>query len=92
MTPFARTGTPVTKCCGDPIVAPGRNTCAGTKNGACVFTITQNICVTVPVEFGATAVPGDTYVSCTGASADDVCTDCGEEPEDAGDTPVSIAV
>lgn len=30
----------------------------------------------VPVEFGAVASVGDTYVNCNGASASDICTDC----------------
>ena len=51
--------------------------CEGERNGACVFTITQDICVAVPVEFGATATVGDTFVNCNDASADDICTDCG---------------
>lgn len=48
------------------------------KNGTCVFTVSQNICVEVPVEFGAVAEVGDTYVSCSGATAEDICTDCGQ--------------
>lgn len=30
---------------------------------SCVFTIIQGICVAVPVEFGAVAIVGDTFVS-----------------------------
>jgi len=77
VTPYATTGSPVTSCCGDPIIVAGRKTCDGTKNGSCIFTITQRVCVAVPVEFGATAVPGDTYVDCIGSSADE-CVDCNE--------------
>lgn len=60
------------------IVTPGKSICDGVKNGTCVFTVGQNICVQVPVEFGAVAQVGDTYVSCNGATADDVCTDCNQ--------------
>lgn len=42
-----------TKCCGDPVVVSGDKPCAGKKNGVCTFTISQTICVEVPVEFGA---------------------------------------
>lgn len=77
VSPFAKTGATFTKCCGAPVVMPGKVTCAGEKNGSCVFTITQDICVAVPVEFGATATVGDTFVSCNAASADDICTGCG---------------
>ena len=43
VTPFAQTGVTVTKCCGDPVVTPGREVCGGIKNGSCFFTITQDI-------------------------------------------------
>ena len=52
VTPFAQTGMTTTKCCGNPVVTPGLEVCGGVKNGSCVFTITQDICVAVPVEFG----------------------------------------
>ncbi|MEG0765181.1 MAG: hypothetical protein RR403_03970 [Pseudoflavonifractor sp.] len=80
VTPFAETGTTITKCCGAPFVAAGKNTCGGTKNGVCTFTISQDICVAVPVSFGAVATVGDTYVSCISASAEDICSNCGEVP------------
>lgn len=76
VTPFAQTGATMTKCCGDPVVRQGRETCGGMKNGSCFFTITQDICVAVPVEFGAIATVGDTYVNCNGASEKDICSDC----------------
>ncbi len=78
VTPFAKAGATVTKCCGTTIVTPGKSICDGVKNGTCVFTVGQNICVQVPVEFGAVAQVGDTYVSCNGATVDDVYTDCNQ--------------
>jgi hypothetical protein len=86
VTPFARAQATVTKCCGAPVVTAGINTCGGTKNGTCLFTISQDICVSVPVAFGAAATVGDVYVTCNGASADDICTDCSasvSEPDTA---------
>ena len=71
VTPFAQTGTTTTKCCGSPVVTSGRKVCNGVRNGSCVFTISQDICVAVPVEFGS-------YTSCNGASDQDICTGCGE--------------
>ena len=65
VTPFAPTGVTMTKCCGEPVVTPGREVCGGLKNGSCVFTITQDICVAVPVEFGAIATVGDTSSAAT---------------------------
>lgn len=79
VTPFAHTGRTKTKCCGDPIVTSGDMPCLGKKNGVCAFTISQTICVEVPVEFGATADVGDTFVDCLGASAEDICIHCREE-------------
>lgn len=78
VNPFARTGATFTKCCGTPVVIPGKVTCEGERNGSCVFTISQDICVAVPVGFGATATVGDAFVNCIGASADDICTGCGQ--------------
>lgn len=80
VTPFAKAGATVTKCCGSPVVTPGREVCGGIKNGSCFFTITQDICVAVPVEFGAVAAVGDSYVSCNGSSEEDICADCGKIP------------
>ncbi|MEG0830640.1 MAG: hypothetical protein RSD88_08665 [Anaerovoracaceae bacterium] len=81
VTPFAKTGLTCTKCCGNPVVTSGKNTCGGIKNGTCAFTISQDICVAVPVDFGATAEVGDTFVSCNGADADDICANCDKRVE-----------
>lgn len=81
VTPFAHAGATVTKCCGDPVVVAGETPCSGKKNGVCSFTISQTICVEVPVNFGATAAVGDTFVDCLGASADDICINCKNEQE-----------
>ena len=81
--PYASAGETYTRCCGTPVVTAGQNTCGGTKNGTCVFTISQDLCMEVPVVFGATAEVGSTYVTCNGASAEDICTDCGEVTPEA---------
>lgn len=80
VTPFAQTGATLTKCCGEPVISSGNAVCSGVRNGACAFTISQNICVAVPVQFGATATVGDMYVNCGGATAEDVCTNCSAVP------------
>ncbi|MEG1790588.1 MAG: hypothetical protein RR230_08045 [Oscillospiraceae bacterium] len=93
VTPFAEAGITFTKCCGNAFVTPGKSTCSGLKNGSCFFTISQDICVEVPVSFGAIATVGDTFVSCNGASADNICAECDvipvkekpEKPEKAAD-------
>lgn len=91
VTPFAQAGATFTKCCGNPVVVPGKNTCNGTKNGACVFTINQDICVAVPIDFGAVATVGDTFVNCNNASAENDCANCNAIPI-LPDTPVTPIV
>lgn len=76
VTPYAQTGTTITKCCGGPVVTPGRIACEGVKNGSCVFTLSQDICVAVPVDFGAVATVGEAYVNCNNASSEDICSEC----------------
>ena len=78
VTPFVLPGDTTTVCCGPPIVTPGPAMCPGVQNGSCTFTITQDICVTAPIEFGATPAVGDPFVQCGTASAEDICTGCGE--------------
>jgi hypothetical protein len=77
VTPFAHPLPTTTYCCNDPIVTPGTDVCPGELNGSCTFTITQEICIAVPVEFGATAEVDDPSVVCGEATDIDVCTDCG---------------
>lgn len=81
--PYAKAGATLTKCCGNPTVIPGRQICGGVKNGICSFTLSQSICVAVPVEFGANAIVGEAYVDCLDASAEDICTDCSFSPAPA---------
>lgn len=74
VTPWADTGTVTTTCCGEPVVNSG--TCEGEINGTCTFTVSQLICVEVPVTFGANAAPGATFVQCQSTSAGScVCPD-----------------
>ena len=63
---------------------------SGTKNGSSYFTIGQDICVAVPVEFGAIATVEDTYVDCNGASGEDICDGCDKESE--LETPITSDV
>lgn len=74
--PFAHTGTTRIRCCGHPVVVSGETPCSGKKNGSCTFTISQTICVEIPVEFGAATTVGDTFVDCLNASAYDICHEC----------------
>lgn len=74
VTPFAHVGTPVVSCCGTPVVTAG-DVCPR-SGGICHFTISQDICVAVPVDFGARAVAGTPSVQCGEASSQNICTNC----------------
>lgn len=74
--PFAEAGIPRTTCCGEPIISPGKEACCGRPNGTCHFTISQRLCVEVPVIFGAKAVVGTASVECERVSNKDICKRC----------------
>jgi hypothetical protein len=66
VTPYATPGTATAKCCGAPVVTSG-NTCTG-GNKSCVFTVSQALCIQVPVSFGADVDTGETSVVCGNSS------------------------
>ncbi|MGI6434012.1 MAG: hypothetical protein ACOX0F_01400 [Syntrophomonadaceae bacterium] len=66
VTPYAHIDSVSTICCGDPVIG---DDCVGDPGGTCTFTVSQLICVEVPVHFGADAAPGDTYVQCDTATS-----------------------
>lgn len=74
--PFAQAGITKTKCCGSSVVLSGDTPCVGKKNGVCTFTLSQTLCIEIPVDFGATTIVGDTYVDCLETSSYDICSDC----------------
>ena len=85
ISPYVRMGHTHTIRYGEPVIGPGACGCAGTKNGSCSFTVTQDIRVCVPLEFCAYTQAGDVYVSDIGTAArnddgdyDDGCGDCGD--------------
>ena len=47
--------------------------------GSCAFTISQDVCIAVPVAFGANAVVGRYSVLCGDAATGENCPDCGED-------------
>ena len=74
VTPFAVPGPTRTICCGDPVIVPGARQCpAGARS--CFFTVTQRICVEVPIAFGASTRTGQPQVGCEEAS-EEFCPDC----------------
>lgn len=61
LQPSASVGEIFTECCGEPVVTV-RQFC-GSRCG-CEIVITQTICVSIPVEYGAEVHPGDPCVIC----------------------------
>lgn len=63
--PYAVVGNIETECFGKPIVSlrsfQGMSCCNG---GECEITITQSICIKIPVEYGAITDVGSTTVHC----------------------------
>lgn len=76
VTPFASVGDTTTYCCGDPVITNGLSICPGVTRGTCTFTITQEVCIAVPVVFGATASVDDYAVQCLGVGDATTCADC----------------
>lgn len=75
VTPFAKPGTAKATCCGEPVVRPGAQ-CTGNQE-SCSFTITQNLCVEIPISFGAVIETGKAVVRC-GDVSETEC-DCSED-------------
>lgn len=76
ITPFVHDPEPTTFCCGKPRISVSPTPCPGTRNGNIRFTVSQDICVNVPLEFGAVATVGDPFVQGGEPTTDDICTDC----------------
>jgi hypothetical protein len=74
VTPTAISGPTRTVCCGAPVITPGERTCpSGSRN--CYFTVSQKVCIKVPIRFGATAAVGEASIDCEEVSSDG-CVDC----------------
>lgn len=76
--PYSVAGPTNTLCCSDPVITNVRWT--GSKEQICYFTITQEICIEIPVQFGAEAYVGAPGVDCLGTSLED-CEDCMESDD-----------
>lgn len=69
LEPTAAVGTVTVTCQGMP-----RITCVTAPDGAsCTVTLTQQICVSIPVRYGVTTSNCDPTIACTG----DSCIGCG---------------
>jgi hypothetical protein len=80
VTPVVTVGNVRSFCVGGLVIGA----CAGTPVEACTFTVSQSICVQVPLTFAADVVAVPTGVvcgtpapgPCTTAATGDPCTDC----------------
>lgn len=63
VVPYAKAGPCTTVCCGSPVVTPG-DACLGEVGQMCEFTITQKICVKLPLHFGASVCVDRAKVQC----------------------------
>lgn len=79
VTPFANPGTATATCCGEPTVNMG-NKCPGDKK-SCSFTITQKLCIEIPISFGAVIETGEAVVQCGDVSQEEC--DCSDEDTEA---------
>ena len=66
LTPTAVVGTAVVTCQGTP-----RITCEAAADGStCLTTVTQRVCVTIPIRFGATVEPSSPTITCAGVASE----------------------
>lgn len=86
VTPFAEPGTAKAVCCGEPIVRPGGQ-CSGNQT-SCSFTITQSLCVEIPISFGAEIETGTAVVQC-GDVSEKEC-DCSNDTPEPSVVPQKI--
>jgi hypothetical protein len=73
--PIVKAGETTTVCCGEPVITPGKVLCNadGRNNGTCSFTLSQKICIEVPVTIGAKSYVGSPAVECGPVSEEDIC-------------------
>lgn len=81
VTPYARPGMAKVTCCGEPDVHPGGK-CSGSQM-YCAFTVTQSLCVEIPISFGAVVETGAATVQCGDVSGNGCDCSKPEEPEEA---------
>ena len=66
VTPFARPGSARTICCGKPEIST-ETSCYGERT-SCSFTVSQELCIELPITFGAQVETGSISVQCDGVS------------------------
>lgn len=67
VVPFAKAGHVTTVCCGSPVITSG-DVCQGETDKVCEFTITQKLCIKLPLHFGASVRIDRAKVQCGSVS------------------------
>lgn len=62
VTPFATPGEIKVKCCNRPIISNNKMCPSG--DTSCMFTVTQELCIKIPITFGADVETGKATVQC----------------------------
>ncbi len=78
VTPFATSGTARATCCGEPVITPGGE-CPANQD-SCTFTVTQSLCIEIPIEFGAVIETGSASVQCGTVSETECDCSAGTQP------------
>ncbi|MEG0830641.1 MAG: hypothetical protein RSD88_08660 [Anaerovoracaceae bacterium] len=63
LKPYATLGELETECCGEPIITLHQNQ-GSTCSCGCELTITQSVCIRIPLEYGTKADVGETTSCC----------------------------
>ena len=75
VVPYAYPGDVTTICCGDPVITPYLGLCPAIAT-ECTFTVTQPVCITVPLTFGAAVDVGEAKIECDEPTLTNSCQDC----------------
>jgi len=81
VNPVVNTGNINTFCCGEPVISISSCSVKNNErpNGGCRFTITQSICIEIPIEFSAKAHIETPGVQCGEVVAKNVCNKNGKK-------------
>jgi hypothetical protein len=66
--PYATPGSAKVICCSTPSVSTTRESICTGNQTACSFTVTQDLCIEIPIAFGAEIETGSALVECGGVS------------------------
>lgn len=82
--PFAMPGKAIVRCCDDPVIM-NQKMCQG-GDDFCNFTVTQELCIEIPIKFGADVETGQAKVQCKDVSQ----TPCDCDNDDDGDDAAGL--